>query len=89
MTTDIIFGVVSFGVGIMTIYNMFNSKSIKQATDITLLKSEVEHLKVDARQLNRRMETVEQQNQTLQVLSEQIKNLTSDINEIKSTLKGV
>lgn len=88
MTTDIIFGVVGFGVGIMTIYNMFNSKSIKQATDITLLKSEVEHLKVDARQLNRRMETVEQQNQTLQVLSEQIKNLTSDINELKSTLKG-
>ncbi|AGM99857.1 DUF7365 family protein [Streptococcus iniae] len=86
--TDFIYSAVGFGVGIMTIYNMFNSKSIKQATDITLLQSEVEHLKVDARQLNRRMETVEQQNQTLQVLSEQIKNLTSDINEIKSTLKG-
>lgn len=86
--TDIIFGAVGFLVGLATLYNFFNTKAINQATEITLLQAEVSYLKSSCEQLNRRLEIVEQQNQTLQVLSEQIKNLTSDISDIKATLKG-
>ncbi|VHD87563.1 phage holin [Streptococcus pyogenes] len=46
MATELIFGVGGFILAIVTTYNIFNAKSIKHATDITLLQSEVEHLKI-------------------------------------------
>ncbi|MFL4425299.1 hypothetical protein QFE98_06950 [Streptococcus uberis] len=89
MPTDLIFGGVGFIVGIVTLYNMFNNKSIKQATEITLLKSETEHAKTDIRTLNRRMESVEQQSRAIIVMAEQIKNLTGDVKELKDIVKEI
>ncbi|HER9253135.1 TPA: hypothetical protein VNQ09_001952, partial [Streptococcus pyogenes] len=54
MATELIFGVGGFILAIVTTYNIFNAKSIKHATDITLLQSEVEHLKIVTRQNARR-----------------------------------
>ncbi|HER5252011.1 TPA: hypothetical protein VKV62_001788, partial [Streptococcus pyogenes MGAS9983] len=61
---------------------------IKHATDITLLQSEVEHLKIVTRQNARRLEEHDEQNKTLITMTEQIKNLNREVRELKDIMKG-
>ncbi|VGR46942.1 phage protein [Streptococcus pyogenes] len=68
--------------------NIFNAKSIKHATDITLLQSEVEHLKIVTRQNARRLEEHDEQNKTLITMTEQIKNLNREVRELKDIMRG-
>ncbi|HGK4926370.1 TPA: hypothetical protein ACJ2YY_001739, partial [Streptococcus pyogenes] len=57
-------------------------------TDITLLQSEVEHLKIVTRQNARRLEEHDEQNKTLITMTEQIKNLNREVRELKDIMKG-
>ncbi|HEQ6024949.1 TPA: hypothetical protein VHH39_000946 [Streptococcus pyogenes] len=55
---------------------------------ITLLQSEVEHLKIVTRQNARRLEEHAEQNKTLITMTEQIKNLTDDVKDLKDMMRG-
>ncbi|MGS7022760.1 hypothetical protein ACEN70_00965 [Streptococcus pyogenes] len=88
MATELIFGLGGFILAIVTTYNIFNAKSIKNATDITLLQSEVEHLKIVTRQNARRLEEHDEQNKTLITMTEQIKNLNREVRELKDIMRG-
>ncbi|HGO1377150.1 TPA: hypothetical protein ACK0AW_001828, partial [Streptococcus pyogenes] len=57
-------------------------------TDITLLQSEVEHLKIVTRQNARRLEEHDEQNKTLITMTEQIKNLNREVRELKDIMRG-
>ncbi|HEP7750531.1 TPA: hypothetical protein VDI93_001841, partial [Streptococcus pyogenes] len=53
-----------------------------------LLQSEVEHLKIVTRQNARRLEEHAEQNKTLITMTEQIKNLTDDVKDLKDMMRG-
>ncbi|QNF80531.1 DUF7365 family protein [Streptococcus pyogenes] len=88
MATELIFGAGGFILPIGGIYTLFNAQSLKHEPDITLLQSEVEHLKIVTRQNARRLEEHAEQNKTLITMTEQIKNLTDDVKDLKDMMRG-
>ena len=64
-------------------YNVLRAKSIEQATKINSLDLRLGFLEQQTKDHTRRLDDHDKQNQALVAMTEQIKNLTEDVKELK------
>ena len=64
-------------------YNLLRAKSIEQATKINSLELRLGFLEQQTKDHTRRLDDHDKQNQALVAMTEQIKNLTEDVKELK------
>lgn len=85
---QLIITAVLFGIALYGFYNTLKTNAIKQATEIALLQTEVMYLKKSAEEHNRRLDDHDNQNKALVALTEQIKSLSSDVQDLKVELRS-
>lgn len=77
---------MTVGGSIITVYGFYNvlrAKSIEQATKINSLELRLGFLEQQTKDHTRRLDDHDKQNQALVAMTEQIKNLTEDVKELK------
>lgn len=82
--------IVTIGGFIITVYGFYNvlkAKSIEQATKINTLELKVSFLERSIKEHNRRLDDHDKQNKALVAMTEQMKNLTEDVRELKTLIK--
>ena len=75
--------VVGFAITVYGFYNVLRAKGIEQATKINSLELRLGFLEQQTINHARRLDDHDKQNQALVAMTEQIKNLTEDVKELK------
>ena len=78
---------VGFIITVYGFYNVLKAKSIEQATEINTLELKISFLEQTIKDHTRRLDDHDKQNQALVAMTEQIKNLTEDVRELKTMIK--
>ena len=68
-------------------YNVLKAKSIEQATKVNTLELKISFLEQTIKNHTRRLDDHDKQNQALVAMTEQMKNLTEDVRELKTMIK--
>jgi len=79
--------VFSFLITIYGFYNVLKAKNVEQATKVNTLELKVSFLEQTIKDNTRRLDDHDKQNQALVAMTEQIKNLTEDVKELKIMIK--
>lgn len=72
-----------FVITVYGFYNLLKAKSIEQATKINTLELKISFLEQTIKTHTRRLDDHDKQNQALVAMTEQMKNLTEDVKELK------
>ena len=78
---------VGFIITVYGFYNVMKAKSIEQATKINTLELKISFLEQAIKEHTRRLDDHDKQNQVLVAMTEQMKNLTEDVRELKTMIK--
>lgn len=78
---------VGFIITVYGFYNVLKAKSIEQATKINTLELKISFLEQTIKEHTRRLDDHDKQNQALVAMTEQMKNLTEDVRELKTMIK--
>lgn len=81
---------ITIGGFVITVYGFYNvlkAKSIEQATKVNALELKISFLGQTIKDHTRRLDDHDKQNQALVAMTEQIKNLTEDVKELKCMIK--
>ena len=78
---------VGFIITVYGFYNVLKAKSIEQATKINTLELKNSFLEQTIKEHTRRLDDHDKQNQVLVAMTEQMKNLTEDVRELKIMFK--
>ena len=78
---------VCFVITVYGFYNVLKAKSIEQATKINTLELKIDFLDQTLQTHTRRLDDHDKQNQALVAMTEQMKNLTEDVRELKTMIK--
>lgn len=78
---------VGFIITVYGFYNVLKAKSIEQATKINTLELKNSFLEQTIKDHTRRLDDHDKQNQALVAMTEQMKNLTEDVRELKTMIK--
>ena len=81
---------ITIGGFVITVYGFYNAlkdKSIEQATEINTLELKISFLEQTIKDHTRRLDDHDKQNQALVAMTEQMKNLTEDVRELKTMIK--
>lgn len=84
---QMVISLVGFSIVVYGFYNSINQKSIMQANKINTLEIKKEYLERAVTNITRRMDEQEKQSQSILLLTEQIKNLSEDVRELKKEFK--
>lgn len=84
---QIVITLIGFAITVYGFYNVLKTKSIEQATKINTLELKVSFLEQTVSNNIRRLDDHDKQNQALVQMTEQIKNLTEDVRELKVMFK--
>ena len=81
---------ITIGGFVITVYGFYNvlkAKSIEQATEVNTLELKISFLEQTIKDHTRRLDDHDKQNQALVAMTEQMKNLTEDVRELKTMIK--
>lgn len=81
---------ITIGGFVITVYGFYNvlkAKSIEQATKVNTLELKISFLEQTIKVHTRRLDDHDKQNQALVAMTEQMKNLTEDVRELKTMIK--
>ena len=81
---------ITIGGFVITVYGFYNvlkAKSIEQATKVNTLELKISFLEQTIKNHTRRLDDHDKQNQALVAMTEQMKNLTEDVRELKTMIK--
>lgn len=78
-----------FGFPLIGVYFNFKGQVQKQENRMTVLETENKHMKEAIAQNARRLDDHAKQNQALVAMTEQLKHLTADVQELKDLIKEV
>lgn len=78
---------VGFIITVYGFYNVLKAKSIEQATKLNTLELKISFLEQTIKEHTRRLDDHDKQNQALVAMTEQMKNLTEDVRELKTMIK--
>ena len=81
---------ITIGGFVITVYGFYNvlkAKSIEQATKDNTLELKISFLEQTIKDHTRRLDDHDKQNQALVAMTEQMKNLTEDVRELKTMIK--
>ncbi|MGT2755364.1 DUF7365 family protein [Streptococcus ovis] len=84
---QLIVTLAGFFVTVYGFYNVLRAKAIEQATKINTLELKVSFLERTIQEHTRRLDDHDNQNRALVAMTEQIKNLTEDMKEVKAMMK--
>ncbi|HFX4000166.1 hypothetical protein GE023_005050 [Streptococcus canis] len=89
MTPEIqtIITICGFFITVYGFYSVLKAKSIEQATKINTLEMKITFLEQIMADHTRRLDDHDKQNQALVAMTEQMKNLTEDVRELKTMIK--
>ena len=76
-----------FFITVYGFYNVLKAKSIEQATNVNTLELKISFLEQSIKDHTRRLDDHDKQNQALVAMTEQMKNLTEDVRELKTMIK--
>ena len=76
-----------FAITVYGFYNVLKAKSIEQATKVNTLELKISFLEQTIKNHTRRLDDHDKQNQALVAMTEQMKNLTEDVRELKTMIK--
>ena len=76
-----------FAITVYGFYNVLKAKSIEQATNVNTLELKISFLEQTIKNHTRRLDDHDKQNQALVAMTEQMKNLTEDVRELKTMIK--
>lgn len=79
--------IVGFVITVYGFYNVLKAKSIEQATNVNTLELKISFLEQSIKDHTRRLDDHDKQNQALVAMTEQMKNLTEDVRELKTMIK--
>ena len=79
--------IVGFIITVYGFYNVLKAKSIEQVTKINTLELKTSFLKQTIKDHTRRLDDHDKQNKALVAMTEQMKNLTEDVRELKTMIK--
>ena len=79
--------IVGFVITVYGFYNVLKTKSIEQATNVNTLELKISFLEQSIKDHTRRLDDHDKQNQALVAMTEQMKNLTEDVRELKTMIK--
>lgn len=79
--------IISFFITVYGFYNVLKAKGIEQATTIKTLELKISYLEQVTKTHTRRLDDHDEQNKALVAMTEQIKNLTDDVRELKVMIK--
>ena len=79
--------IVGFVITVYGFYSVLKSKSIEQATKINTLELKISFNEQIIKEHTRRLDDHDKQNQALVAMTEQMKNLTEDVRELKTMIK--
>lgn len=79
--------IVGFVITVYGFYNVLKAKSIEQATNVNTLELKISFLEQSIKDHTRRLDDHDKQNQALVAMTEQMKNLTEDVRELKTIIK--
>ena len=79
--------IVGFVITVYGFYNVLKAKSIEQATNVNTLELKISFLEQSIKDHTRRLDDHDKQNQALIAMTEQMKNLTEDVRELKTIIK--
>ena len=79
--------IVGFVITVYGFYNALKAKSIEQATNVNTLELKISFLEQSIKDHTRRLDDHDKQNQALVAMTEQMKNLTEDVRELKTMIK--
>ena len=81
---------ITIGGFVITVYGFYNvlkAKSIEQATEVNTLELKISFLEQTIKDHTRRLDDHDKQNQALVAMTEQMKNLTENVRELKTMIK--
>jgi phage membrane protein len=79
--------IVGFVITVYGFYSVLKAKSIEQATKINTLELKISFSEQIIKEHTRRLDDHDKQNQALVAMTEQMKNLTEDVRELKTMIK--
>ena len=79
--------IVGFVITVYGFYNVLKAKSIEQATNVNTLELKISFLEQSIKDHTRRLDDHDKQNRALVAMTEQMKNLTEDVRELKTIIK--
>lgn len=79
--------IVGFVITVYGFYSVLKAKSIEQATKINTLELKISFNEQIIKEHTRRLDDHDKQNQALVAMTEQMKNLTEDVRELKTMIK--